>query len=435
MCVLPWCLSAQNSPEDYLEAHNTARAKVGIKPLKWDGRLESYAYLHLSQKTEHCIPIQSDGPYGENTVSGVAARGALRELTGAEAVVWRDTTHVGCARVQCDNGAYMVSSQNSPIDYLKAHNTARAKVRVKPLKWDKRLELYANLHLDKQIKHCLPIRSNGPFGENMASGVIATGPLRELTGAQAVNVVGGGTTHVGCARVQCNNGAYMVSCSLLCIMGYVYAHDSPKDYVDAHNVARSEVGEPSLIWDDSVAAYAQNYANQRRKDCQLIHSHGPYGENLAWSSSNDFSGVDAQNSPEDYLEAHNTARAKVKVKPLKWDWRLESYAYLHLSQKTEHCIPIQSDGPYGENTESGVTATGAFRKLTGAQAVGVWVAQKQYYDEKSNSCIGGYCRHYMQVVWRDTTHIGCARVQCEVGAYMVSCNYSPPGNLLDQRPY
>ncbi|KAL1289408.1 hypothetical protein HN51_057627 [Arachis hypogaea] len=80
--------------------------------------------------------------------------------------------------------------------------------------------------------------------------------------------------------------------SLLCIMGYVYAHDSPKDYVDAHNVARSEVGEPSLIWDDSVAAYAQNYANQRRKDCQLIHSHGPYGENLAWSSSNDFSGVD-----------------------------------------------------------------------------------------------------------------------------------------------
>ncbi|XLR03005.1 hypothetical protein S83_069203 [Arachis hypogaea] len=145
--------------------------------------------------------------------------------------------------------------------------------------------------------------------------------------------------------------------------------------------------------------------------------------------------LSAQNSPEDYLEAHNTARAKVKVKPLKWDWRLESYAYLHLSQKTEHCIPIQSDGPYGENTESGVTATGAFRKLTGAQAVGVWVAQKQYYDEKSNSCIGGYCRHYMQVVWRDTTHIGCARVQCEVGAYMVSCNYSPPGNLLDQRPY
>ncbi|XLT11938.1 hypothetical protein HN51_057628 [Arachis hypogaea] len=145
--------------------------------------------------------------------------------------------------------------------------------------------------------------------------------------------------------------------------------------------------------------------------------------------------LSAQNSPEDYLEAHNTARAKVGIKPLKWDGRLESYAYLHLSQKTEHCIPIQSDGPYGENTESGVTARGAFRKLTGAQAVGVWVAQKQYYDEKSNSCIGGYCRHYMQVVWRDTTHIGCARVQCEVGAYMVSCNYSPPGNLLDQRPY
>ncbi|XP_015943314.2 pathogenesis-related protein 1A-like [Arachis duranensis] len=145
--------------------------------------------------------------------------------------------------------------------------------------------------------------------------------------------------------------------------------------------------------------------------------------------------MNAQNSPEDYLEAHNTARAEVGVKPLKWDGRLESYAYLHLSQKTEHCIPFQSDGPYGENTVSGVKATGAFRKLTGVQAVGVWVAQKQYYDEKSNSCIGGYCGHYMQVVWRDTTHVGCARVQCDNGAYMVSCNYSPPGNLRDQRPY
>ncbi|XP_057740868.1 pathogenesis-related protein 1A-like [Arachis stenosperma] len=145
--------------------------------------------------------------------------------------------------------------------------------------------------------------------------------------------------------------------------------------------------------------------------------------------------LSAQNSPEDYLEAHNTARAEVGVKPLKWDGRLESYAYLHLSQKTEHCIPFQSDGPYGENTVSGVKATGAYRKLTGVQAVGVWVAQKQYYDEKSNSCIGGYCGHYMQVVWRDTTHVGCARVQCDNGAYMVSCNYSPPGNLRDQRPY
>ncbi|KAL4274834.1 hypothetical protein HN51_057668 [Arachis hypogaea] len=92
-----------------------------------------------------------------------------------------------------------------------------------------------------------------------------------------------------------------ISFSLICILfgllcitnDYVYGHDSPNDYLDAHNIARSELGEPNLVWDETLEKYAQNYANQRKQDCQLIHSHGPYGENLAWSSSNDLSGVDA----------------------------------------------------------------------------------------------------------------------------------------------
>ena len=43
-----------------------------------------------------------------------------------------------------------------------------------------------------------------------------------------------------------------------------------------------------------VAAYAQDYANQRRGDCALEHSSGPYGVNIAWSSG-DMSGVEAVN--------------------------------------------------------------------------------------------------------------------------------------------
>ncbi|KAI9076753.1 hypothetical protein K1719_041268 [Acacia pycnantha] len=72
------------------------------------------------------------------------------------------------------------------------------------------------------------------------------------------------------------------------------AQDSPQDYVIAHNAARSQVGVPNIAWDDTVAAFAQNYANQRKADCQLVHSGGGgrYGENLAWSSG-DMSGVDA----------------------------------------------------------------------------------------------------------------------------------------------
>ena len=71
-----------------------------------------------------------------------------------------------------------------------------------------------------------------------------------------------------------------------------YAQDSPQDYVSAHNAARSQVNVPNISWDNTVAAYAQNYANQRKADCQLVHSGGKYGENLAWSSG-DMSGADA----------------------------------------------------------------------------------------------------------------------------------------------
>ncbi|KAK9080140.1 hypothetical protein SSX86_001815 [Deinandra increscens subsp. villosa] len=51
-----------------------------------------------------------------------------------------------------------------------------------------------------------------------------------------------------------------------------------------------------MVWDANVAAYAQNYANERRGDCNLVHSSGgPYGENLA-KGSGDFTGTAAVNS-------------------------------------------------------------------------------------------------------------------------------------------
>ncbi|KAJ1434862.1 Ves allergen [Sesbania bispinosa] len=91
---------------------------------------------------------------------------------------------------------------------------------------------------------------------------------------------------------------FKVSLSLLCVLGLVinivYAQDSPTDYLNAHNAARSEVKVPNLVWDETVAAFARNYANQRKGDCKLVHSGGggKYGENLAMSTG-DMSGRDA----------------------------------------------------------------------------------------------------------------------------------------------
>ncbi|XP_031480780.1 pathogenesis-related protein PR-1 type-like [Nymphaea colorata] len=140
-----------------------------------------------------------------------------------------------------------------------------------------------------------------------------------------------------------------------------HAQNSPQDFLAAHNKARAQVGVGHMVWDANVAAYAQKYAKQRIGDCRLVHSHGPYGENLFLSSGH-----------------QNTAK----------------------------------------------------------DAVNWWVAEKRYYNHATNTCAcGKVCGHYTQVVWRKSVRLGCARVKCHNGAIFITCNYYPPGNVKGERPY
>ncbi|GMH16636.1 hypothetical protein Nepgr_018477 [Nepenthes gracilis] len=59
-------------------------------------------------------------------------------------------------------------------------------------------------------------------------------------------------------------------------------------FLAPHNAARAAVGLPPLVWDGQVAGYAQWSANQRRYDCALVHSNGPYGENIFWGSGSEW---------------------------------------------------------------------------------------------------------------------------------------------------
>ncbi|GMH03066.1 hypothetical protein Nepgr_004905 [Nepenthes gracilis] len=93
------------------------------------------------------------------------------------------------------------------------------------------------------------------------------------------------------------------------------------------------------------------------------------------------------------------------------------------------CILEHSEGPYGENIAEG------WGQFSGADAVKLWAGEKDNYDYGSNSCVRGECLHYTQVVWRDSVHLGCARVECQNGWAFVTCNYDPPGNYVGERPY
>lgn len=54
---------------------------------------------------------------------------------------------------------------------------------------------------------------------------------------------------------------------------------------EAHNLVRRPLGIADLTWDDALAGVATAYAALLADDgCDLVHSTGPYGENLYWSS-------------------------------------------------------------------------------------------------------------------------------------------------------
>ncbi|KAJ8768967.1 hypothetical protein K2173_023962 [Erythroxylum novogranatense] len=137
----------------------------------------------------------------------------------------------------------------------------------------------------------------------------------------------------------------------------------------------------------------------------------------------------AQNTPQDYLNAHNAARARVGVGPMKWDNKVAAYARAYVNKLKGNCRMVHSGGPYGENL------AWYSADMTGTAAVKMWVDEKPNYSYNLNRCLRGKCGHYTQVVWRNSVRLGCAKARCNNGGTIISCNYEPRGNYKNQRPY
>ena len=147
----------------------------------------------------------------------------------------------------------------------------------------------------------------------------------------------------------------------------------------AHNVVRTKKSLAGLIWSDTLASYAQEWADHLAKvnNCQLNHrpTSGPmkqkYGENLWWGDAD-----------------------------------------------------VWSDGS---------------RKLQNAtieSVVKTWAGEVAHYNYDENSCLPGKeCSNYTQIMWQDTTSVGCGFQQCSDKSQVWVCNYNPPGNFIGDKPY
>ncbi|MDH5655811.1 MAG: CAP domain-containing protein, partial [Spirochaetia bacterium] len=86
---------------------------------------------------------------------------------------------------------------------------------------------------------------------------------------------------------------------------------------------------------------------------------------------------------------------------------------------------------YGENLFMGTVGY-----YTVKDAVKSWESEKKDYhggpikNDRNFYKIG----HYTQLIWKQTTHVGCGQVECKRNLIVV-CNYNPAGNMVGRTPF
>ena len=137
------------------------------------------------------------------------------------------------------------------------------------------------------------------------------------------------------------------------------------------------------------------------------------------------------------LEAHNKFRSEIGVDKLEWSNRLAKNSLKWAKILKKRCSNNLKHSPkkyrkgFGENLALYINQT-----VEASDVVDYWATEKECFDFKTKKCIDNncICGHYTQIIWRNTTEVGCAVVQCEDKQIWV-CQYDPPGNYVGKETY
>jgi hypothetical protein len=133
---------------------------------------------------------------------------------------------------------------------------------------------------------------------------------------------------------------------------------------------------------------------------------------------------------------HNYWREKVGVQPLAWSNELAVVAgkwAKELARKGCEMEHSPREGKFGNGYGENLYWCSGM-KGTPDHVVDSWASEVEFFNVSTGKCKGGVCGHYTQIVWRNTTAVGCAMEKCGDQEIWV-CNYNPPGNYVGQKPY
>ena len=140
---------------------------------------------------------------------------------------------------------------------------------------------------------------------------------------------------------------------------------------------------------------------------------------------------------EGMLDAHNIYRSELGINKLEWSDELAANALIWAKVLKRKCSNNLKHSPKKYSKGYGENLALYYDTISKASdVVDYWATEKECFDFKTKKCINNNfnCGHYTQIIWRNTTEVGCAVVQCEDKQIWV-CQYNPPGNYIGKETY
>ncbi len=122
------------------------------------------------------------------------------------------------------------------------------------------------------------------------------------------------------------------------------------------------------------------------------------------------------------LNSTNFFRTENNASWIEWNSTIASFASHYLSSDTD-CNFAHSGGPYGENIAMGYPDA--------ASSVDAWGNERKDYDYDDPG-FSESTGHFTQLVWKNSTTVGCGRKLCGTNGWFLVCEYWPRGNVIGQ---
>jgi pathogenesis-related protein 1 len=131
------------------------------------------------------------------------------------------------------------------------------------------------------------------------------------------------------------------------------------------------------------------------------------------------------------LKRNNQIRAEVYAgHPLSWSTSLASSAQSHANRLAQANTLKHSATKNGENLFASSSVTGY------VSAIESWYKEKNNYNFATKKCkTGKICGHYTQIVWKESTKVGCGKARSASWGTIIVCQYNPRGNVGGKKAF